>query len=459
MTQQIIGIGTYPNDGTGDAIRTAMTKINGNFTDLYSVVNTTSSSVIVGNNVVVGNSTTNVVIAWNATDLSLTEVAGDQNNYVQSLIWNNNTGTSSSADFIVYDNLGPSGNNYIDIGINSGTWSNSLWTINGPSDSYVYASNTNLSIGTANSNYINFFVGGTLATNEVMRISANGNVGVGTNAPQQTLSVNGSVSVTTLIGGSNSATQTAVIGYSNTSFGIQGISNSGVGVRGLSNTAAGGSFQSNASAGVIGISLGGSAGGNFQSNTGAGVIGSSSAAGAGGNFQSNTGLGGLFVSNTGIGISVQSYTNTIAKFTNTASTVGTLDNLGNFIVSGSVNAASFQVGSIDVINSTGISTSSNTLTLGTSNVAHTTALANGYSRIPNGLLMQWGTFPTVNTTAQVVTFATATGSAFTTNAFSVVASSNSGTSSVGVYAINATAFTVVSNSIVASTITWQAIGI
>lgn len=36
MTQQIINIGTTPNDGTGDNLRTSSSKINSNFTELYT---------------------------------------------------------------------------------------------------------------------------------------------------------------------------------------------------------------------------------------------------------------------------------------------------------------------------------------------------------------------------------------------------------------------------------------
>jgi hypothetical protein len=36
MTQQIINIGSTPNDGTGDNLRSGMTKVNANFTDLYN---------------------------------------------------------------------------------------------------------------------------------------------------------------------------------------------------------------------------------------------------------------------------------------------------------------------------------------------------------------------------------------------------------------------------------------
>lgn len=40
MTQQTINIGTAPNDGLGDPIRTAYNKCNLNFTELYNRVQT-----------------------------------------------------------------------------------------------------------------------------------------------------------------------------------------------------------------------------------------------------------------------------------------------------------------------------------------------------------------------------------------------------------------------------------
>lgn len=36
MTQQIINVGSGANDGTGDPLRTCFSKINANFTELYS---------------------------------------------------------------------------------------------------------------------------------------------------------------------------------------------------------------------------------------------------------------------------------------------------------------------------------------------------------------------------------------------------------------------------------------
>lgn len=48
-TQQIINIGVLPNDGVGDPLRTAFSKINNNFTELFSTDFTTAEAFTVGN--------------------------------------------------------------------------------------------------------------------------------------------------------------------------------------------------------------------------------------------------------------------------------------------------------------------------------------------------------------------------------------------------------------------------
>lgn len=58
MTQQIIDVGSTPNDGTGDPIRTAFTKTNDNFTELYN-----ATTVSVTGNVTGGNITTPGVLS------------------------------------------------------------------------------------------------------------------------------------------------------------------------------------------------------------------------------------------------------------------------------------------------------------------------------------------------------------------------------------------------------------
>ena len=80
------------------------------------------------------------------------------------------------------------------MGINNSGFSVGSWTINGANDGYLYTSDGNLSIGAINASvakYISFFTGGTLISNERMRINANG-VGIGTTNPTSALTVSGS---------------------------------------------------------------------------------------------------------------------------------------------------------------------------------------------------------------------------------------------------------------------------
>jgi hypothetical protein len=48
MTQQTIDIGTGPNTGTGDPLRTAFTKLNENFTEVYNTTNSNYTSAVTG---------------------------------------------------------------------------------------------------------------------------------------------------------------------------------------------------------------------------------------------------------------------------------------------------------------------------------------------------------------------------------------------------------------------------
>lgn len=49
MAQQLINIGTAPNDGSGDSLRTAFGKINNNFTQLFNTTSTASNVYTTGN--------------------------------------------------------------------------------------------------------------------------------------------------------------------------------------------------------------------------------------------------------------------------------------------------------------------------------------------------------------------------------------------------------------------------
>jgi hypothetical protein len=48
MAQQIINVGTAPNDGLGDPIRTSFIKCNTNFSELFSRVQTTPPATPTG---------------------------------------------------------------------------------------------------------------------------------------------------------------------------------------------------------------------------------------------------------------------------------------------------------------------------------------------------------------------------------------------------------------------------
>jgi len=50
MAQQVIGIGTNANDGTGDTLRAAMDKINDNFTEVYTAPGISSDAILISGN-------------------------------------------------------------------------------------------------------------------------------------------------------------------------------------------------------------------------------------------------------------------------------------------------------------------------------------------------------------------------------------------------------------------------
>jgi hypothetical protein len=50
MAQQLIGIGTNANDGTGDTLRAAMQKVNENFTEVYTAPGISSDAILISGN-------------------------------------------------------------------------------------------------------------------------------------------------------------------------------------------------------------------------------------------------------------------------------------------------------------------------------------------------------------------------------------------------------------------------
>ena len=95
---------------------------------------------------------------------------GSFNSYIQTYIYNANTGTSASADLTAYPDNGTDASGWVDMGITSSTYNDAAYSITGANEAYLFgsapsgASKTgNLvlatdSTGTANS--IQFYVGG-----------------------------------------------------------------------------------------------------------------------------------------------------------------------------------------------------------------------------------------------------------------------------------------------------------
>jgi len=157
----------------------------------------------VGSNVTIGSATPTAPLSISGAGTpsitlsgALIDADGSANSYLQVDIRNANTGQGASVDYIATTDDGTDGTNYIDLGINNSNYSQPGWTINGARDGYLYTSNGGIAIGTANSTVVKpviFFVGGTLAVNEVMRISNTSNVGIGTTTPNQKLDIVGSI--------------------------------------------------------------------------------------------------------------------------------------------------------------------------------------------------------------------------------------------------------------------------
>jgi hypothetical protein len=126
--------------------------------------------------------------------------------------------------------------------------------------------------------------------------------------------------------------------------------------------------------------------------------------------------------------------------------------LGNSTVNATANSSRVTVGSADL--------TTNTLLLGTGSTGSSVGssnFANGFTRLPNGLLYQFGYIAEVNSTANVTTFASVGGVAFT-NLFSVSATSNSTAHHIAVVTANSTAIVLQANASTNTAVWWTAIG-
>ena len=73
MTLQTVGVGSSANDGTGDTLRTGATKINANFSEIYTAIGngTALTTIIDGNGLINVSSGANIIVFYyaNLSDL------------------------------------------------------------------------------------------------------------------------------------------------------------------------------------------------------------------------------------------------------------------------------------------------------------------------------------------------------------------------------------------------------
>lgn len=206
---QVSGVGTFTNGpvlvGTATSTGTASQRLQ-----------VTGGAYVSGN---LGIGTTNPQYIFTVSDtgtpatVGLTNCLADftttANSYGQINLRNTSTGTNASSDIIVTANTGTDSSNFIDLGINNSGFSVGSWTINGPTDGYLYTSDTNLSIGVASATkYVSIFAGGTLEANEKLRVNSTG-VGIGTTNPAYTLHVQGNARITGAFRDSTDSTGTS----------------------------------------------------------------------------------------------------------------------------------------------------------------------------------------------------------------------------------------------------------
>lgn len=70
----------------------------------------------------------------------ISAATGSANNYIQKYVYNATNGTSASADVVAYPNNGTDTSGWVDMGITSQTYADSVYTVTGPNEAYLFGS-------------------------------------------------------------------------------------------------------------------------------------------------------------------------------------------------------------------------------------------------------------------------------------------------------------------------------
>ena len=163
-----------------------------------------------------------LVDAGTTDSYNLLVAKGERNGYLQFNIQNNSSQGQASTDIVATANNGTENTNYVNLGINGGGYNNASNILSGANNGYLYSAGQDFIIGnSAASKSLILFTGGTATSNERMRVTSTGRVGVATTAPAATLDVAG----TYKLGSSGTALNNMI----KTSFSITDNGNFGLG--------------------------------------------------------------------------------------------------------------------------------------------------------------------------------------------------------------------------------------
>ena len=151
-------------------------------------------------NVGIGSSTFNVV---NPEELMVDTIGGNSvnaiaaygtvNSYLQINAKNRSAGVNASSDIVATNDTGNESGNYVNLGINSSTYTGSM--VGQKNDGYLYNTGSDFYIGNTTTNKNLYLFAGGLSNTASITISSSGNFGIGTTTPAYLLEIKGTGSL------------------------------------------------------------------------------------------------------------------------------------------------------------------------------------------------------------------------------------------------------------------------